>query len=70
MLLELLDPVHDKAQSQSGRADGQEFGLFMLVDRDDLCVHTSQMSIRTPLALKKKLERKGKKTNRGNIESK
>ena len=38
VLLELLDPVYNKPQSQAGRADGQEFCLFVLVDRDHLCV--------------------------------
>lgn len=38
VLLELLDPANDKAQPEAGRADGQEFCLFVLVDRDDLCV--------------------------------
>jgi hypothetical protein len=36
VLLELLDPVHEQAQSEAGRADGQELCLFVLVDRDDL----------------------------------
>ena len=37
VLFELFDPAHDKAQSEAGRADGQELCLFVLTDRNDLC---------------------------------
>ena len=65
VLLELLDPVYNKPQSQAGRADGQEFCLFVLVDRDDLCVCALGQHTR-PTNTKK--ERENGRTNRGNVE--
>jgi hypothetical protein len=56
VLLELLYPVHDKAQTKAGRADGQEFCLFVFVNRDDLvCV---------PIGEQRERKRKGRKDGR------
>lgn len=36
LAVELLDPVHDEAETQTWGADGQELGLLVLVDRERL----------------------------------
>ena len=37
LTLQPLDPMHDKTEAQTGRANRKQFRLFVLVDREHLC---------------------------------
>ena len=36
LAVELVDPVHDEAQAQARRADGQQLRLLVVVNRQEL----------------------------------
>ena len=44
--VQLLDPVHDEAQAQARRADGQELRLLVLIYRQKLCGRETSKRVR------------------------
>lgn len=36
MIVKLLDPVHDETETETRRANGEEFSLVMLLNRENL----------------------------------